>query len=158
LRIHDISESEFEKTEGVRKLILHDNSRRFACIDLGPPLGAYVLSWRSDRIEPALLESKDGSAFWIGVDQRLAAVDLKTGCIVLSLALNSSLLQLTVQKALVAVLTESELLLFNTDFSIRLLETLPDLPDSVSFDGPLATIGLVNGHEFRFSTETGLKL
>lgn len=155
MRIQNISRTEFEAVEGARKLITHDHPRRFAYFDLGKPVGTYALSWRSDKIEPTTAKSTDTQVLWVGVDQRVAAVDLRCGCIALSLALTSNLLQLVVRDVFVAVLTETDVMFLNSNFSLRLIKSMPDLPNSISFDGLVATVQLATGQTMRFNIDTG---
>ena len=100
------------------------------------------------------MEAQSGS----GVDQHLAVIDTSRERVSLSLPLNSNLLQVAVRKNVVVVLSEGEALLFNTNFSIRFIKGLPDLPDTVSIENQRVTIRLVDGSACRFHTETGLPI
>ena len=46
MKIKSIRESEFNLMEGVRQIIVHDYSHKFAILDLGEKLGSYGISWR----------------------------------------------------------------------------------------------------------------
>ncbi|HEY9821918.1 MAG TPA: hypothetical protein V6D35_14280, partial [Candidatus Sericytochromatia bacterium] len=131
MNIQIIGESEFKKIEASRRAIAHDYARKFAVLDLGEILGCYGLSWRSELIEPIVEVSTDGLTVWLGVDQQVAAIYMSQGQIRLSLPLNSNLVQILVGDKLTAVLTEDEVLLFNPDFSIRLIKGLPDLAEEI---------------------------
>lgn len=155
MKTRKISQADFNDVDPVRKLIVHDHARRFAFMDLDQPLGTFALSWRSDTIEPVIEQS--GFALWVGVDQHIAAIDLKNGHVALSLPLNSNLLQVrTIEGGLVAALTETEVILFNSNFSIRLMNGLPDLPNLISVERQLVTIQLVDGTTMKLNAGTGL--
>ncbi len=56
---------------------------------------------------------------------------MKSERVVLILPLNSNVLDMVVRDLFVVVLCETEAVVLNTDGSIRLIRSLPDLPDSV---------------------------
>jgi hypothetical protein len=157
MNIQIIGESEFKKIEASRRAIAHDYARKFAVLDLGDPLCCYGLSWRSELIEPIVELSSDERAVWVGVDQQVAAICLSQGQIRLSLALNSNLVQILVGEKLTAVLTEDEILLFNPDFSIRLIKGLPDLAEEiVMVDESGLEIRLMSGESLFWIHKQGL--
>ena len=156
MNIQIIGESEFKKIEASRRAIAHNDARKFAVLDLGDPLCCYGLSWRSELIEPIVEVSTDGLTVWVGVDQQVAAICLSQGQIRLSLPLNSNLVQILVWDKLTAVLTEDEVLLFNPDFSIRLIKGLPDLAEEiVMVDESGLEIRLMSGESLFLDTQTG---
>jgi len=156
MNIQIIGESEFKKIEASRRAIAHNDARKFAVLDLGDPLCCYGLSWRSELIEPIVEVSTDGLTVWVGVDQQVAAICLSQGQIRLSLPLNSNLVQILVGDKLTAVLTEDEVLLFNADFSIRLIKGLPDLAEEiVMVDESGLEIRLMSGESLFWDTQTG---
>jgi len=156
MNIQIIGESEFKKIEASRRAIAHNDARKFAVLDLGDPLCCYGLSWRSELIEPIVEVSTDGLTVWVGVDQQVAAICLSQGQIRLSLPLNSNLVQILVGDKLTAVLTEDEVLLFNPDFSIRLIKGLPDLAEEiVMVDESGLEIRLMSGESLFLDTQTG---
>jgi hypothetical protein len=156
MNIQIIGESEFKKIEASRRAIAHDYARKFAVLDLGEILGCYGLSWRSELIEPIVEVSTDGLTVWLGVDQQVAAIYMSQGQIRLSLPLNSNLVQILVGDKLTAVLTEDEVLLFNPDFSIRLIKGLPDLAEEiVMVDESGLEIRLMSGESLFLDTQTG---
>lgn len=156
MNIQIIGESEFKKIEASRRAIAHDYALKFAVLDLGDPLCCYGLSWRSELIEPIVEVSTDGLTVWVGVDQQVAAICLSQGQIRLSLPLNSNLVQILVGDKLTAVLTEDEVLLFNPDFSIRLIKGLPDLAEEiVMVDESGLEIRLMSGESLFLDTQTG---
>jgi hypothetical protein len=156
MNIQIIGESEFKKIEASRRAIAHDYARKFAVLDLGDSLSCYGLSWRSELIEPIVEVSTDGLTVWLGVDQQVAAIYMSQGQIRLSLPLNSNLVQILVGDKLTAVLTEDEVLLFNPDFSIRLIKGLPDLAEEiVMVDESGLEIRLMSGESLFLDTQTG---
>ncbi len=156
MNIQIIGESEFKKIEASRRAITHNDARKFAVLDLGDTLCCYGLSWRSELVEPIVELSSDELAVWVGVDQQIAAICLSQGQIRLSLALNSNLVQILVGDKLTAVLAEDEVLLFNPDFSIRLIKGLPDLAEEiVRVDESGLEIRLMSGESLFLDTKTG---
>ena len=156
MNIQIIGESEFKKIEASRRAIAHDYARKFAVLDLGDSLSCYGLSWRSELIEPIVEVSTDGLTVWLGVDQQVAAIYMSQGQIRLSLPLNSNLVQILVGDKLTAVLTEDEVLLFNPDFSIRLIKGLPELAEEiVMVDESGLEIRLMSGESLFLDTQTG---
>ena len=156
MNIQIIGESEFKKIEASRRAIAHNDARKFAVLDLGDPLCCYGLSWRSELIEPIVEVSTDGLTVWVGVDQQVAAICLSQGQIRLSLPLNSNLVQILVGDKLTAVLTEDEVLLFNPDFSIRLIKGLPDLAEEIVMaDESGLEIRLLSGKRLFLDAQTG---
>ncbi len=156
MKIQIIEESEFEKIEASRRVIAHDHARKFAVLDLGITLSCYGLSWRSELVKPIVELSTDKRAVWVGVDQQIAAICLSQGQIRLSLALNSNLVEIRVGDKFTAALTEDEVLLFNPDFSIRLIKGLPDLAEEiVMVDESGLEIRLMSGESLFLDTKTG---
>ena len=156
LNIQIIEELEFKKIEASRRVSTHDYTRKFAVLDLGDSLSCYGLSWQSELVEPIVELSSDERAVWVGVDQQVAAICLSQGQIRLSLALNSNLVQILVGENLTAVLTEDEILLFNPDFSIRLIKGLPDLAEEIVMaDESGFEIRLMSGESLFVDAQTG---
>jgi hypothetical protein len=156
MNIQIIGEPEFNKIEASPRAIAHDYARKFAVLALGDTLGCYGLSWRSELVEPIVELSSDERAVWVGVDQQVAAICLSQGQIRLSLALNSNLVQILVGEKLTAVLTEDKVLLFNPDFSIRLIKGLPDLAEEIVMANESGLeIWLMSGESLFLETQTG---
>lgn len=155
MNIQIIDESEFNKIEGSRRAIAHPHARQFAVLNLGDALGCYGLSWRSELVEPIVELSTDKRAVWVGVDQQVTAICLSQGQIHLSLALNSNLVQILTGNKHTAVLTEDEVLLFNPDFSIRLIKGLPDLAEEIVMVKSGLEIHLMSGKSLFLDTQTG---
>ncbi len=140
MNIQPISQAEFNQIEGVRRLIVHDYPHQFAILNLDERNGNYGLSWRSSPIiQPVIIQSKDERILWVGVDQKLAAIDLQDGRICLSMSLHTPLFQILPLDDCTVVLTELDILIFNnSDLSIRYLEGLPEIAaDLTVHDGDL---------------------
>ena len=155
MNIQIIEESEFNKIEAYRRLIAHEDARKFAVLDLGVTLGSYELSWRSELVEPIVELSTDKRTVWVGVDQQIAAIGLSQNQFRLSLALNSNLVQILVGDKFTAALTEDEVLLFNPDFSIRLIKGLPDLAEEIVMIKSGLGIRLMSGESWFLDTQIG---
>lgn len=154
MNINNIDESQFQKIDSIRKIIVHDNARRFASINLRN-LGKCGLSWRSDLIEPMVMFSPDESTVWIGVDQQLVALDLNQGKISVALPLNSSVVQILALSLITVVLTELEVFLFNLDNSIQCVKGLPDIGSEIFIQGKDLIICLLDGNVLILNIETG---
>jgi hypothetical protein len=135
MNIQYITESEFNHIEPTRQIIVHDNPQKFAIIDLGKPLGIYGINWRSDLIEPIIQLSSEQDTLWIGVDQKIVAINLNKGYICLSLSLITPLYQILIKNELTAILAEQEVLLVSANESLKCFEFLPDLASEISLLG-----------------------
>ena len=133
--LRTLTSGEFKSVDPARHLISHENARRYAAIDLGGTAGSYVLSWRSDLVEPVIDLSPAGERLWVAVDQQVACVELGSGEVQVRLPLFGNALDIDFAGDCTAVLTESEVLLFNDTLSLRALAHLPDLPESMCVSG-----------------------
>jgi hypothetical protein len=143
--ILEISEKDFNNIDCVRRIISHDNSRRFASIEIDKIHGKYGLSWRSDLISPVIINSSESSLIWLGVDQQLVGVSKLEGNVVVALQLDSNLIDITSSESTIAVLTESALFLFNSDGSINLIKDLPEIGSGVSFIDNVLCVDMIDG-------------
>jgi hypothetical protein len=128
-QLRTISMEAFDQWHPPLKVIVHDNARRFAALLMTGANQEIALSWRSDSIEPVLRQGNH-SEIWLAVDQRVACLK-GDGQILLSLGLASSILDVQCFRDCVAVVCESEVLLFNNDFSILTIQGCSDLPCEV---------------------------
>lgn len=146
MKIQPITKPEFDRIEPSRRVIVHDYPHQFAIVNLGEPLGCYGLSWRSSPIiQPEIELSPDNLTLWIGVDQRLAAIDLQDGHICLALSLHTNLFQILTLESRTIVLTELEVLLFNnSDCSIQCIKSLPEIAADISISGSDLIIRLID--------------
>jgi hypothetical protein len=127
----EISELSFADTPSWNRVVEHTEARRYAILNAGLRRGNLGIAWRSDQIEPLVRQSLSGERWWIAIDQAVASIDMKSERVVLILPLNSNVLDMVVRDLFVVVLCETEAVVLNTDGSIRLIRSLPDLPDSV---------------------------
>jgi len=153
--IKRISELEFNQLEATRKIIVNEHSHVFGIIDLGEPLGNYGLCWGSDIITPCVELSNDRRTLWVGVDQRLAAIDLQKGHICIAMSLMMPLFQIAIADNFTAVLTELEVLLFSPNRTLTCFSVLPDLTSKISVSGSDFTIERFDGSSL-FLTRSGV--
>lgn len=125
-----ISLEEFERWQPALKVIAHDHPRRFAAVSMEGSSEEAALSWRSEVVEPVIVLSRQ-SELWVGVDQRVACI-ARDGRIVVSIGLASSLLDIRCLQDGMAVLCETEVLLFNPDHSIRKIHGVCDIPSDIA--------------------------
>jgi hypothetical protein len=157
MKIKPISKSEFHKLDPARQVITHDHPQKFAVLDLGEPLGCYGLSWRSELIEPIIELSTDGSTLWIGVDQRLAAIDMQQGNICIAMPLATSIFQILIVDNFTAILTELEVLLFSSNHSLTCFHALPDLSSKISVSASDFVISMFDNSSFILTRSGVLK-
>jgi len=155
MKLQFIDESQFKQLKGIRQIIVHDHARKFASLDLDN-LETVGLSWRSDFIEPIIMLSSDHSTVWVGVDQQLVALDLKRSKISVALPLSSNIVQILASASLTIVLTELELLLFNSDCSIRSMKGLPDIGSEILLQDTNLIVYLLEGDSLILDIETGM--
>ncbi|MGK7900384.1 MAG: hypothetical protein AB4352_03020 [Hormoscilla sp.] len=156
MKIKSIRESEFNLMEGVRQIIVHDYSHKFAILDLGEKLGSYGMSWRSSSLKPIIKVWSEENAVWVGVDQQLACICLQSGRLLVSLPLTTYIVQIMTLDRVTAVLTEEEVLLFNPGGSIRFSEDLPDQGIGMSVVGEELAIEMLDGDSLTINTMTGV--
>lgn len=148
MKIKSISESDFYNLDPTRRIINHDHPHKFAVIELGRPLEQYGLSWRSELIEPSIALSTDRRTLWIGVDQRLAAIDLQQGNICVAMPLTTPIFQILIADNFTAILSELEVLLFRSDRSLTCFQALPDLASKISVLGTDFLISMFDNTSF----------
>lgn len=153
MKLKNIEKSQFNQIDVARQIISHKDARRFALVNFGKQLGCYGLSWRSDLIEPIIISANQ--QIWIGIDQRLTAINLNTGHIFVSLPLVTNILQIQVVNTATLVLTELELLLLNLDGSIRCIKGLPELASKMLIRDCEVQIYSVEGDIWVMDTQTG---
>lgn len=125
-------------------------------LDLGERLGVYGLGWNSELIDPEIVSSADGQAVWVGVDRYLAAIEMGNGRIcVAALKLHTNLLQILALERLTAVRTETEILLFNPDFSVFLNKGFPDITKKMSIEGDKLVIHFLEEDSLMLNLLTG---
>jgi hypothetical protein len=145
MNIVEISEKEFNYIDHARQVIYHENSRKFAFFELEKNHGKYGLSWCSDLVKPVIIDSSNTSLIWIGIDQKLVSISKLRGNIIVSLKLNSSLIDIACSEAITAVLTEAEVFVFNHDGSIQLIKDLPEIGSGLSISNNTFCIDMIDG-------------
>ncbi|MDB9510029.1 hypothetical protein PN499_02250 [Kamptonema animale CS-326] len=155
MKIKIIDQSEFEKIDSPRRIIAHNYAHKFAAIDLGAKLGCYGISWRSELIEPIIKLSQNSSEMWIGVDEKLAAINLHDGRIIVALPFTTYIVQILSLDSATAILTQEEVLVFNPEGAIRFSEALPDQGTRMSVIGEHLIIKMLEGDSFTINLMTG---
>lgn len=154
MKVQSISKLDFNKLEATRQIIAHDYAHRFACLNLGE-LGRYGLSWRSQEVEPIVEKAKTGSLLWVGIDQQLAAINLNDGRLALVMPTTSNIVQLFTSTNFIAVLTEQEILLFNSNGSLRFNFGLPEVGEEITRRDDNLEIRLMDGTSLMLNPQTG---
>jgi hypothetical protein len=145
MNIVETSEKEFNDIDHARQIIAHENSRKFAFLEIDKIHGKYGLSWCSDLVEPVIINSSTTSSVWIGVDQKLVSVSKLRGNIIAALKLNSNLIDIACSETITAVLTETEVFVFNHDGSIQLIKDLPEIGSGLSISNNTFCIDMIDG-------------
>ena len=146
----DITKSEFAAIKPSMRVIVHDHPRRFARIQAPNAVDAMAISWRSDVVEPFVLQDQRSMKTWIGVDLRLVCIT-GDGEIHFSIGLASSLLQIQLFGDVTVAVCETQLLMINQDASIRSVCELIDIPDSVDFQDDKVVVTSIDGVKQSFS-------
>jgi hypothetical protein len=140
-----VSEKEFKDTDCARQIISHKNPRKFALLQIDENHGEYGLSWCGDLIDPITFVNEITSTVWIGVDQRLVAISKLKGNIVVSLTLDSNLIDIVSSEPTIAALSETELFLFNSNGSIQLMKALPEIGSELSVTDDGFCVNMIDG-------------
>jgi len=155
MKIHPISQSEFNQIPAIRQIIAHEYARKFARLDLGETLDCYGLSWCSESVDLSVEYSNDKKLLWIGIDQQLAAICLESGRICVAMPLTTNLIEIKMVQEVTAVLTEQEILLFNPNGSLRFNHGFPDLPSEIIIAEDSLIVALMDGDMFKLNPQTG---
>lgn len=155
MKLQSISKADFQQIEVTRQIIVHDYARAWAKLNLGDNYGSYGISWRDPSVEPLFEIEANSSLIWLGIEQRLAAINLNNGRIALILPTTSNLVQILCDPLFVAVLTEQELNIFNPSGSLRLNCGLPDLGEVITRRGENLEIQLFSGNTLKLNPQTG---
>jgi ligand-binding sensor domain-containing protein len=150
MEIIEISNKDFEEIDCARQVISHQYSRRFASIKVDEVHGTYGISWSSDSIEPVVLNMQNTSTVWIGVDQSLVAISLSRGNVTTSLRLDANILEVKSVGTVLIALTESELLMFNADGSLRCIKSLPEIGSDLSIVENTISVQLIDDRTLNF--------
>jgi hypothetical protein len=131
MKIKLLTKFEFDSIPITRRIVVHEYPRHYAAIDLGNRIGDYGLCWNSHAKEP-IAEVVDDKV-WMGIDRRLAVVRLSDGLIDLLFPLHTPLLKILSVSGLVAILTEQEIALFDSNGLLKCFLGLPDLAEDITF-------------------------
>jgi len=142
--LREISHAEYERSDPILRLVVHDHPRRFGSIRLQLASAPHVLCWRSDLIDPVIRPHPAVPAIWIGVDQRIACVSHE-GTTLFSIGLNTSILDILFTENCVLGLCETEVLLVNPDYSIRQISGLREIPESATVEADKLVIRFLDG-------------
>jgi hypothetical protein len=145
MRLKVASEKEFKDIDCARRIISHDHPRKFAFLEIDESHGSYGLSWRSDIIEPVIVN--ETCTIWVGVDQQLVAISKSRGNIIFALQLSSNLVDIANNNSKIAALTESELLIFNNDGSLSQIKALPEIGSGLSVSNEGFCVEMIDGEK-----------
>lgn len=145
-----ISEQQFNSSDPIFRVIIHDYPRKFGSLQLPNASHALTMCWRSDLIDPVIVHDPLSSSVWIGVDQRIACVAL-TGSILLSMSLNNSLLEIRHFENCTVALCETQALVFNHDYSLRKTCDLKNIAVSADIKDDKLIVTLLDGEIEEYS-------
>jgi hypothetical protein len=143
--IIEISEEEYKKSPAISRVIDDEKPRRFARLILSRTSAEVFMSWHSDLINPLVSSNREETLTWIGIDQRLVAVSSE-GSIQFSIRLNSNILQLITLDVTVAV-CELAIVIINSNFSIRRIVELQEIPDHVDVRDSTLVVEYIDGEK-----------
>lgn len=126
MKIDEITESSYGRTSDLNICFASGVPTKFARIVDERFSRAVNIAWQSDLINPALVTLD--RYFLVGVDVKIAVLDLESENLSLLLPLDSFFVEFNIQKDAVIVVAESEVLVLNSSsFSIRNYSFLPDI-------------------------------
>lgn len=146
----NISERAFKESQQSQRLFAHDNSRRFARLDMPETSQSVFFSWRSDTIEPVVLSDSASERIWVGVDNRLAAMS-HTGKRVCSLTLDSPLLALEIRGEKAVAVCELQLIVINADGSMDAVTDFPDVVEDFQVAESSVIAAFMDGTKCEFA-------
>lgn len=150
IRLRNLLQEDADVLSVAQQLIIHKHPRRYAVLDIGDGFGTFLLTWCSDEIEPVLHVVQEENQLWIGIDERIAVVNLNTGYVELSIKVDSYFSEFFSYKDFMVVLCATGFIAFNYSCSIRSFAVLPDITSSCNFvDGKLA-IEILDGQTLFF--------
>ncbi len=144
--VRPMTSAEFEAWPRPLRVIVHEHAKRFGSLSLDGCVQDLAISWRSELVEP-VLRPRRRAEVWVGVDQRAACV-ARGGTIAASIGLASNLLDIACFDDCVALLCETEVVVFNDDHSIRGIFGISNIPQGISRQAGRLVVTLVDGrHE-----------
>ncbi len=92
ISIGEISESDFIKRKRSYKLIFSygEYDKKYAIVTC--PNNNFLIGWKSDLIEPEIVEFEDSNCFFIAIDQFISVVDSAHNDIIWSATMDSNFL------------------------------------------------------------------
>lgn len=147
MKLKEISEEEFDKLPDSEKLLCKEieYAHKFAYLFVNDKAKPILLCWRSNLIEPQILDSQNTSLLWFGVDEQLLALNKSNGKIAIALTLPSSLLELSMVKDTILLRTEFEIYSFSLDGLIQAVYSLPEISDSMIASSNILRVNLIDG-------------
>lgn len=138
IEIQLISEAEFQAAAPPEILFLHEGSCRYARVALPGRPGHFYFGWRSDLIDPLLVEEPVTGNIWIGVDL-IAACLAPNGRLLFSMTVPGWLLQIRCFEGFTALVCDWIALVVGKDYSMLAMICFDDLPITVDAEeGKLA--------------------
>jgi hypothetical protein len=153
MKLIDIDRATFEQLDPTRRIIDAPHSHRFAIVELAK-LGRYGLGWNSTLIEPSIATVAD-SMLWIGVDEKIVALELDQGTILVALPLHYPLFEILEVGSAIVIITELEILVFNQNGSLRFTRGLPDIAAKWSFQDDQMSIELLDQSTLLLNLHSG---
>jgi len=147
--LRPITEDEFTAGDPSWRVVEDEQARRFAALVLPDASHPLLLGWRSDGIEPRLVEDPLTGDTWIGVDEHLACVS-RAGAVRFAMGLAGPVLEIQVSHSWIVVLCEIQVVGVNRDYSVRTIRDLPDVAESVRVDDGTLVVALMDGDEQTF--------
>jgi hypothetical protein len=139
-----ISEQEFLSSDPIFRIIVHDNARKYSSFKPPQASHTFTMSWRSELVDPVV--EINSSSIWIGVDQRIVCAS-PLGSILFSMGLDGVILEIKHFPQFTVALCDTHLIAINTDYTLRVLVHLKDLPDSLEMIKGELIIKYVSGEQ-----------
>jgi len=149
LNLTEITAEEYYAISPHSRIVVHDHARRYCLFDLPNIAGPLGICWRSDLIEPFIMN--DPSGVWIGVDERLVCV-AQDGSMLFSIGLASTFLDGLISAHGFIAMCQTEIVVVNTDFSIRAILHVPEIADALDIGAAVLTVTCIDGtvHSFQY--------
>jgi hypothetical protein len=142
--VDQITEIDYYSVDPIFRVIVHGDPRKFGTVLLPGQSRRVVLCWRSDLVQPMTVFDPQTSTVWIGVDQRVVAIGAE-GNVVFSIGLNSNFVQVLPLRQCAVVLCETQAVAVNSDYSLRRILDLPDIPDAARSQDNKLAVTFVDG-------------
>ncbi len=140
MKINLIGEGAFKHYEGCRQIFYHENARAFAEVNIGQSAGQFALAWRSNLVTPVIIADK--GLIWIGVDQKVVAIEEHTGRICFAMTLLTNLVDIIAGDDVIVLACDSHIIALNSDSSIRSIHDASDGIEDAKLNG--TSLGIYN--------------